>query len=82
MSGLKDNVKRELVMWNDITQRIWFNSIRGLPSEIKAALMFDITTQRLAEIATLRDEKLIRNSFEATIEVVKKRKKRSRSKKK
>ena len=36
--------------------------------------MFDITTQRLAESATLRDEKLIRNSFEAMIEVVKKRK--------
>lgn len=75
MSGLKDNVKRELVLWNDITQRIWFNSIRSLSSEIKAALMFDITTQRLAEVATLRDEKLIRNSFEAMIEVVKKRKK-------
>ena len=36
--------------------------------------MFDITTQKMAEVATLKDEKLIRASFEAMVEVVTRRK--------
>tara|TARA_Y100000004_G_scaffold159100_1_gene185781 strand:+ start:1242 stop:1700 length:459 start_codon:yes stop_codon:yes gene_type:complete len=74
MGGIKDSVKRDLVQWNDITQKIWFSVTRSQPSEIKEALMFDITTQKLAEVATLKDEKLIRASFEAMVDIVKRRK--------
>ena len=74
MGGIKDAVKRELVQWNDTAQKIWFSVTRNQPSDIKEALMFDITTQKMAEVATLKDEKLIRASFEAMVEVVTRRK--------
>jgi len=74
MGGIKDAVKRDLVLWNDIAQKIWFSVTRHQPSDIKEALMFDITTQKMAEVATLKDEKLIRASFEAMVEVVTRRK--------
>tara|TARA_B100000214_G_scaffold79953_1_gene54074 strand:- start:14942 stop:15391 length:450 start_codon:yes stop_codon:yes gene_type:complete len=71
---LKDKVKRELVEWNDVTQRIFFDAMRGLPEDVKRVILFEMTTQRLAEIASHKDERLIRATFNSVIELTKSRK--------
>lgn len=67
--GYKDEVKRDLVSWNEKTQRIFFDVLRSADADIKEAVMFEMTTQRLAEFATHRDENLIRKSFESMVKV-------------
>ena len=71
--GYKDEVKRELVSWNEKTQRIFFDVLRSVEPDFKEAVMFEMTTQRLAEFATHRDENLIRKSFESMVKVAKDR---------
>ena len=71
--GYKDEVKRELVSWNEKTQRIFFDVLRSVEPDLKEAVMFEMTTQRLAEFATHRDENLIRKSFESMVKVAKDR---------
>tara|TARA_B100000282_G_scaffold291931_1_gene264879 strand:- start:245 stop:700 length:456 start_codon:yes stop_codon:yes gene_type:complete len=73
--GYKDEVKRELVGWNETTQRIFFDVVRTCPQDLKNALMFEMTTQRFAEIATHKDENLIRSTFVSIVELMKSRKK-------
>lgn len=69
----KDGVKRDLVSWNEKTQRIFFDVLRSVEPDIKEAVMFEMTTQRLAEFATHRDETLIRRAFESMVKVAKDR---------
>lgn len=71
---MKDKVKRELVEWNDVTQRIFFDAMRGLPEDVKQVILFEMTAQRLAEIASHKDERLIRATFNSVIELTKSRK--------
>ena len=73
--GYKDEVKRGLVGWNETTQRIFFDVVRTCPQDLRNALMFEMTTQRFAEIATHKDENLIRSTFESIVELMKSRKK-------
>ena len=73
--GLKDRVKQELIQWNDITNRIFFDVTRNLEQDIKQVVLFEINAQRLAEIASHKDETLIRNTFESIVVLVKNRKK-------
>jgi hypothetical protein len=72
--GYKDEVKRDLVGWNETTQRIFFDVVRTCTPDMKEALMFEMTTQRFAEIATHKDERLIRSTFESIVELMKARK--------
>ena len=69
----KDEVKRDLVSWNEKTQRIFFDVLRSVEPDIKEAVVFEMTTQRLAEFATHRDETLIRRAFESMVKVAKDR---------
>ena len=71
---MKDKVKRELVEWNDVTQRIFFDAVRGLPEDVKQVILFEMTAQRLAEIASHKDERLIRATFNSVVELTKSRK--------
>ena len=71
---MKDKVKRELVEWNDVTQRIFFDAMRGLPEDVKQVILFEMTAQRLAEIASHKDERLIRATFNSVVELTKSRK--------
>lgn len=72
--GYKDQMKRDVQKWRDLTRKVFFDVVNGLPEDIRSAVMFDIDDEKLNDIATHKNEDLIRKTVEGIADMMKKRK--------
>ena len=72
--GYKDQMKRDIAKWREVADRVFFDAVKRAPDSIREAVMFDMTQDRLNDIATHQNERLIRNTVEGIIEMMTRRK--------